>query len=775
MLKLFKKTIGKKANSNDGTKKYSKFGIGFRLTGAFSVVTVLTIVISGLSWVSIGVLTDAQSNTIEQKVPAIALALRLANDTANIAATTPQLRSSQTDKARQESVSSLGATINIAKTRLEELNSFIEGDAALQRIEESIQTLEPLLSQLDGHVKERLRLTTLRLEIMTQLAQLRKTLKTGAQPLLLPLRIKMFDNADTFDEMIEALVEDAKSGTIPEYDFEELHQTNRNVLRFQEDVLSFQSSGYLLLSLLAEGTLADNNKDVSELSSSFLSSLSSMASPLSKLVERDNNKAVQKLEQLFETLLVMGAKGTDNQLVFKIRTAELNAIEAADKILTQSRLIAENLSADANTFVSSIEESVQLATSQNSSLAEQTKITLAIAAIISVIIAIAIGWLYISRNIVSRLMMMVESARKLSEGDLQSSIYREGNDEIARLGYAIVDFRDTARKAQAAREETDIQNKNREEEKELQRNERIEVDRKAQEEQSRQADEAETNKRAEMNKLAVEFEGSVKRLVGNFSVATTEMTQISGSMSSSAGDTTSLTQNVVTASRNSSSSINSVAAATEELSSSINEISRQVGQAASIAGDAVREAERSNVMMTSLNDAAAKIGDVVGLISDIAGQTNLLALNATIEAARAGDAGKGFAVVASEVKNLATQTAKATEDITEQIKTVQAETSQAAMAIGGISTTIGRINEIATTISAAVEEQGAATSEISRSVQQAADSAQEVTQNIAAVNDTATSTGQSAVKVQNVAEKLVREAGDLDVEVDRFLGQVKSS
>jgi|GEM_PF-885782 len=774
MLKVFKKSLDKSSKSDESVKQYSKFGIGFRLTAAFSIVTILTIIISGLSWVSIGVLTNAQSNTIEQKVPAIALALRLANDTTTIAASTPQLRSSQTDSARQESVKNLSATIDIAKTRLEELNSFVEEDPALMRIEESLQTLEPLLTTLDGHVKERLRLTKLRIEIMAQLADLRKTLKTGAQPLLLPLRIKMFDNADAVDELVETLIEDAKSGKDTEYDLSELHQSSRNVLAIQEDVLTFQSGGYLLLSLLAEGTLADNAEDVRELSSSFLSSLSSMASPLSKLVQRDNNEAVQKLEQLFEQLLIMGAKGTDNQLVFKIRTAELGAIEAADKILTQSRLIAEKLSTDANTFVSNIEDSVQLATSQNSQLAEQTKITLAIAAIISVIVAFAIGWLYISRNIVRRLMMMVESARKLSEGDLTSSIYREGNDEIARLGYAIVDFRDTARDAQAARAETDIQNKNREEEKEQQRNERIETERKAQEEKDREALNAEARKREEMNKLAVEFEGSVKHLVDNFSIATTEMTQISGSMSSSAGDTSSLTQNVVTASQNSSSSINSVAAATEELSSSINEISRQVGQAASIAGEAVHEAERSNVMMTSLNDAAAKIGDVVGLINDIAGQTNLLALNATIEAARAGDAGKGFAVVASEVKNLATQTAKATEDITEQIKTVQEETSQAAMAIGGISTTIGRINEIATTISAAVEEQGAATSEISRSVQQAADSAQEVTQNITAVNQTANDTGQSAVKVQQVAEKLVREASDLDVEVGRFLGQVKA-
>lgn len=769
MLKKVRDFFGKKLTIS------SKFGIGFRLTAAFAVVSALTIMISGVGWFSLDLLTDAQNEIIEHEVPAITLALELANDTTLIAAAAPQLGFANNNADREASTKSLNTAIQTAKGRLDKLNSFMDEDPALLKIDNSLQKLAPMLSELDTLVKKRLELTKLRKEKLTRLTDLREVLKTAIGPLMIPLRIQTFDNSDSMEEMIDAAIETAMGGTRPEYDLSENSQKTLKILQLQESILSFQSNGYLILSLLAEGALADNVSDVNELADAFIASLSSMATPLAKIEKINNDKSVTKVKELFEELLVIGARGTEKELVFKIRVAELEADIASKNILDQSRQLAKVLSADANTFVAAVEDSVKVATEQNSTLAQQTKIALAIAAIIAALIAAGIGWLYISRNIIFRLTMMVDSARKLSEGDLVSSIYREGEDEIAQLGFALVGFRDTARKAEQARAETEKERQIREQEKEQLEKERLENQQATQREKERLALESEETKHREMEKLANEFEGSVKYLVTNFATATEEMTTISQSMSVSAKETTALTGTVASASEMSSSSINSVAAATEELSSSINEISRQAGQAASIAGKAVTEANRSNDMVRSLDEAASKIGDVVGLINDIAGQTNLLALNATIEAARAGDAGKGFAVVASEVKNLATQTAKATEDISEQIKTVQEQTSNAVQAIGGIGTTIGRINEIATTISAAVEEQGAATSEISRSVQQAAEGAQNVTSNISSVNETANSTGQSASKVQDVAGKLVTDVGGLNDQVERFLKQVRSA
>jgi methyl-accepting chemotaxis protein len=231
---------------------------------------------------------------------------------------------------------------------------------------------------------------------------------------------------------------------------------------------------------------------------------------------------------------------------------------------------------------------------------------------------------------------------------------------------------------------------------------------------------------------------------------------------------------VAAAAEQASANVATVATAAEQLSASISEIARQVTQSSSISGQAVGEAERTNALVLSLAEAAGRIGEVVTLINDIAGQTNLLALNATIEAARAGDAGKGFAVVANEVKTLANQTAKATDEISTQIGTVQTRTREAVDAIRNIGGTIGRINDIAAAIAAAVEQQGAATAEIARNVQQAASGTHEVTAVLGHLSAATADAGTSAGIVQEIAKRLTAEAGCLNDEVGRFLLSVRN-
>jgi methyl-accepting chemotaxis protein len=206
-----------------------------------------------------------------------------------------------------------------------------------------------------------------------------------------------------------------------------------------------------------------------------------------------------------------------------------------------------------------------------------------------------------------------------------------------------------------------------------------------------------------------EFDRSVAGVLQMVSTASTELQSTAQSMSMTAEETSRRSTAVAAASEQASTNVQTVASAAEELSSSITEISRQVAESAKIAGQASEQARTTNLQIKGLSEAAQRIGDVVKLINDVASQTNLLALNATIEAARAGEAGKGFAVVASEVKSLANQTSKATEEISQKISEMQAATGQSVEAIGAITGTIGRINEIATTIASAVEEQGAAT------------------------------------------------------------------
>jgi methyl-accepting chemotaxis protein len=280
---------------------------------------------------------------------------------------------------------------------------------------------------------------------------------------------------------------------------------------------------------------------------------------------------------------------------------------------------------------------------------------------------------------------------------------------------------------------------------------------------------------ASLEKLTAAFEVKVGQMVGQVSASATELQATAASMTQTASLTTQQATNVATAAEQASTNVQTVASAAEQLAASIAEISRQLAQSAKVANKAQEDANRTDDVVKALADNAQKIGEVVGLISSIAGQTNLLALNATIEAARAGDAGKGFAVVASEVKSLATQTAKATENISQQIAQIQAATSVAVDSIGGIGLTIGEISRIAAAVAAAVEQQGAATQEIARNVQQAAVGTQEVSSNIAGVTHGADSSGSAAKEVLAAANELSQRAEQLRHEVGQYIAGVKAA
>ncbi|MBX9648282.1 MAG: HAMP domain-containing protein [Xanthobacteraceae bacterium] len=282
-------------------------------------------------------------------------------------------------------------------------------------------------------------------------------------------------------------------------------------------------------------------------------------------------------------------------------------------------------------------------------------------------------------------------------------------------------------------------------------------------------------RKAEMVKLANDFEGAVGEIVETVSSASTELEASAGTLTSTAERAQELTTMVAAASEEASTNVQSVASATEEMASSINEISRQVQESARMASEAVGQAKATNDRVGELSKAAGRIGDVVELINTIAAQTNLLALNATIEAARAGDAGRGFAVVASEVKALAEQTSKATGEIGQQITGIQAATQDSVNAIKEISGTIEKLSEISSTIAAAVEEQGAATQEISRNVQQAAQGTQQVSSNITDVQRGASETGSASSQVLSAAQSLSGDSNRLKLEVGKFLNSVRAA
>jgi methyl-accepting chemotaxis protein len=293
-------------------------------------------------------------------------------------------------------------------------------------------------------------------------------------------------------------------------------------------------------------------------------------------------------------------------------------------------------------------------------------------------------------------------------------------------------------------------------------NERVESERHAKQERE-----------SAMRELASGFEHKIGHIVDAVAVVAKDIQELSTSINSNRRATAEQTAAAATASTRASSNVETVAAATEELTASIGEIAKQVTRSAEIAGKAAEEARRTNSVVEGLASGTQKIGEVVTLIQNIASQTNLLALNATIEAARAGEHGKGFAVVASEVKALANQTAKATEEISAQVQSIQSATGQAVNAIQAIGGTIAEIDEISSQIAAAVDQQGASTREIAGNVQQAADGTREVSDNIHTVTRASNEAGVATSRLLDAANGLSSQSGRLKTEVGSFLGSLK--
>ena len=451
-------------------------------------------------------------------------------------------------------------------------------------------------------------------------------------------------------------------------------------------------------------------------------------------------------EEIRQTAASLSEFGTSDQNFFDSRISELRVLEGAQTSANVASQTSSALNQAIGDYVSAKRVQVDEETNATNSTLTTSSTVVIFLSLATLVFSAAIIYFYVSQNMLKRLSQLVSSTRALADGKLDVEIPTNGADELSSMAGALQVFKENGLEMESMRSQ-----------------------------QAQAAEKAEAERRHILDRLANEFETNVGSVVKNLVASATEMKTTAVELTDAASDASTQSGVASTGSEQAAASVQATASATTELTASIGEIAHQVQESASIAQAALEEASSANQIVNSLNAAATRINEVVTLISDITGQTNLLALNATIEAARAGEAGKGFAVVANEVKGLSAQTEKATGDIASQIQEMQSVTKQTVDVITGISDTIHRINEIASAVSAAVQQQNAVTNEIAQSATNAATATESVSQSVSVVGESAARSGSAADQVLSASQNLSEQSDILRQQAESFVKQLRAA
>jgi methyl-accepting chemotaxis protein len=699
--------------------KMPKWGLRGSLFAAFAVIAGMGLVIAGGGGFVFRHLGSTMMDLSGRDIPRLSASLQLASQSATLAAQGPGLLASPSDEALAERTKKVQEIQQQAMAKLGEIIELGADQQTASALGETVKSIDEATKSLVSAAKERLDTIALHDKQYEALRKAQLAFVGAANPAMLDTQTRL-----------SAIM--ASTNVSPDDAMEAVRSVGQ--------ISTVLANGNLMAADMMAALSANSSDTLETIEHEFKAVRDRVKWNLEDLPDTPATTAVKVAMQKLQTF------GEGKTGVFKIRQKELDSIDYGQTILDETRKLNVGLGISVQALVDGVQKETNASTFQ-----ARQEISLATTAMLGLGGLTLIGsalfvWLYVGRNILRRIRELQRAMQLLSAGDLDTEIVRSRqNDEIGAMKETLTVFRDSMIEARALASEQD--------------KDRV----------------VKAERAAQMEAKIAEFEGTVRSALDNLAQSANSMQSTAQSMSTTADQSNALVNAVASAAEETSVNVQTVSSGTEQLSSSIEEISKQVVTSAAIAKKAVEEAGATDTTVQSLADSASRISVVVDLIQTIASQTNLLALNATIEAARAGEAGRGFAVVASEVKSLASQTAKATEEIRTQIASMQQVTTSAVGAIQGIGRIIGEIDNVTTTIAAAVEEQGAATREIARNIQHAAGGTSEVSSNIVGVSTASAEAGAAATEVLSASDALRREADMLRGEIDAFLNNMRAA
>jgi methyl-accepting chemotaxis protein len=699
--------------------RFPRWGVRGSLFAAFAVIAGMAIVISAGAAMVLSHLGASMVDLSQREIPRLAASLGLSAQSATLASQGPAVLTSQGEEALAERSKKMKEIQQLTLRRLAEITELGADKSVVAALGETIKNIEEATQSLASASRERLDAVATHDRQYDDLRAAQAGFVAASSPAMLDAQARL-------NTILGA------AAPMPD------HATE--AVRTVEQLGDVIASGNLVSSLLATALSANGSDTLDTIEKDFKETSERVRSNLDLLSKTHGTGALK------EAALKLLALGEGKSGVFKSRQKELDANDYGQTVLEETRKLNVGLDISVQQLVEGVRKGTDTATATaREEIAFATWVMLGLG-VLTLIGSVLFVGRYVGGNVLRRIGGLQQSMQLLSNGDLETEIYRSSQqDEIGAMAEALAVFRESMISARALSTEQD-------------------KDRTAKAERA-----------SLMEGRIADFEAMVRSALGNLQQSANSMQATAQSMSTTADQSNALVSAVAAAAEQTSANVQTVSSGTEELTTSIAEISRQVLTSAEIARKAVNEAGATDATMQGLADNASRISVVVDLIQTIAAQTNLLALNATIEAARAGDAGRGFAVVASEVKSLASQTAKATDEIRRQIAGMQQVAASAVGAIRNIGQTIAEINTVTTTIATAVEEQGAATREIARSIQHAAGGSSEVSSNIIGVSTASAEAGTAAGEVLRASDAQRYEADVLRSEIDAFLNNIRAA